>query len=429
MANCAEYRDVRKAQCRQGKFPKNAQNSRPVSCGPPPPVISSPDMKTKTFSCVIRIVLLFAACGLFAQAPAATGAVPWPVSSPEAQGIDAKALASMLDWMRGSSALEFHSVLIVRNGTLVMEEYFSPWTRERRQNVYSCTKSVLSALYGIAQAEGRLPAVDSRALASLGDMPVNGLDPRARSMTIEQLLSMQSGLQFMRAFDMATAKDQVRYALERPLANEPGTRFLYTSAGPHILSAILQRSVGMSAADYAAKKLFAPMGIRDWSWESDGVGVTIGSTNLLLAPLDLARLGYLFLRRGDWFGTRILPAAWVEASTQRHASPSGMNRAEDSGYGYLWWIDEQWQGYSAHGAAGQFVFVVPRLDLVVVFTSGLAGDNFPVPWDLMRKYVLPSVGTEASPPAPQDIGLIRTSMSFAEARSGGSFEVSVSPKW
>jgi len=151
----------------------------------------------------------------------------------------------------------------------------------------------------------------------------------------------------------------------------------------------------MSAREYAARKLFAPLGIQGWSWDVDGTGVTIGSTNLSLTSVDLAKLGYLFLRNGEWFGTRILPASWVHEATRTHSRPVGMNRAENSGYGYLWWVDEQWGGYSAHGAGGQFVFVVPRLDLVVVFTSALSFDDFPFPWDLMKDYVLPAVGDAA----------------------------------
>ncbi len=317
--------------------------------------------------------------------------VPWPSADPEKEGLDGNRLQQMVEQMRGSGR-EFHSVIIVRGGALVLEQYFPGWSREATQNVYSCTKSVLSALCGIAQAEGRLPGVDARPIDTLAATGPTPADPRAFWITLEQLLSMKSGLPFMRAVDMAAAEDQVAFALARPLAFNPGTRFLYTSAGPHLVSAVLQKGVGMSARDYARVKLFEPLGIKDWSWETDGTGVTIGSTNLSLSAIDLARIGFLYLHRGEWFGTQIVPSSWVKESTTAHAHVLDMNRAESAGYGYFWWIDEQWGGFSAHGAAGQFVFVVPSLDLVVVFTSGLSPDDFPIPWDLMRAYVLPAAG-------------------------------------
>jgi CubicO group peptidase (beta-lactamase class C family) len=342
-------------------------------------------------------VLLLGSC-VSPPAPRAAGAlaVPWASSTPQAQGMDGARLRQMVEWMRGSGR-EFHSVLVVRGGALVMEEYFPGGGRDVKQNVYSCTKSVLSALCGIAQGEGSFAPLDSNVLASLPP-GTPAADPRAARITLRQLLSMSAGLPFMRAVDMATARDQVRFALGKPLALDPGAGFLYTSAGPHLVSAALQRGVGMSARDYARQKLFGPLGIQDWSWETDGAGVTVGSTNLSLTAIDLAKLGYLYLHDGDWFGTRVVPASWVRESTTTHARVSNMNRAENAGYGWFWWIDEEWNGFSAHGAAGQFVFVVPRLDLVAVFTSGLSPEDFPIPWDLMKEYVLPSLAGPGAAP-------------------------------
>jgi CubicO group peptidase (beta-lactamase class C family) len=336
-------------------------------------------------------LLLLAALAVSAQsAEPGRSPVPWPSSAPAAEGLDPEPIDDLLAWMR-RSGMRFHAVILLRHDKLVVEEYFPPWQRDSRQNMYSCAKSVLSTLFGIAQAEGKLPPLDRSALSCL---PAGGeaRDPRALRVNFEQLLSMTSGVAFLRAVDMAVAEDQVDFALAKPLAAEPGSRFLYTSAGPHLLSAVLQTCVGPSARDYAARKLFAPLGIRDWSWETDGKGVTIGGAHLSLTAMDLARVGYLYLKKGDWFGTRVLPASWVEAATRTHSRPSDMNRAEDSGYGYLWWVDEEWGGFSAHGAGGQYLFVVPDLDLVAVFTADLPAKDFPVPWDLFQRHVLPAAG-------------------------------------
>jgi CubicO group peptidase (beta-lactamase class C family) len=336
--------------------------------------------------------LLLSALAASAQ-PAEPGRspAPWPPSTPAAEGLNPESIHSLLGRMR-SSGMRFHAVILLRHDRLVTEEYFPPWQRDSRQNMYSCAKSVLSTLFGIAQAEGRLPPLGSSALTCLPAGRGDARDPRASRISLEQLLTMTSGVAFMRAVDMAVAEDQVAFALAKPLAADPGSRFIYTSAGPHLLSAILQACVGQSAGDYAARKLFAPLGIRDWSWEADGTGVTIGGAHLSLTAMDCARIGYLYLKKGEWFGARVLPASWVEAATRTHSRPSGMNRAEDSGYGYLWWVDEAWGGFSAHGAGGQYIFVVPHLDLVAVFTGDLPARDFPVPWDLFRRYVLPAAG-------------------------------------
>jgi CubicO group peptidase (beta-lactamase class C family) len=335
--------------------------------------------------------LLLAALAASAQAAEPSSSpVPWAASTPAAEGLDPEPIDTMLAWMR-RTGMRFHAVILLRHDRLVVEEYFDPWQRDSRQNMYSCAKSVLSTVFGIARAEGKLPPLGGSALTCL-PASSEARDPRALRIDFEQLLTMTSGVAFLRAVDMAAAEDQVAFALARPLAAEPGSRFLYTSAGPHLLSAILQACVGQSARDYAARKLFSPLGIRDWSWETDGKGVTIGGAHLSLTAMDLARIGYLYLKKGDWFGTRVLPASWVEAATRTHSRPSGMNRAEDSGYGYLWWVDEEWGGFSAHGAGGQYLFVVPHLDLVAVFTADLPAKDFPVPWDLFRRHVLPAAG-------------------------------------
>ncbi|MDP3177786.1 MAG: hypothetical protein Q8M76_07770, partial [Spirochaetaceae bacterium] len=149
------------------------------------------------------------------------------------------------------------------------------------------------------------------------------------------------------------------------------------------------------------EKLLGPLGIDDWAWEEDGAGITTGGTNFCASAIDLAKLGYLYLRGGDWFGTRLVEPEWIAAATETRFAPKGMNRAEACGYGYLWWIDE-WGGYSAHGAGGNFCFVLPRYDLVVVITAGLPDDGFPLPYDLVKRYILPAAeegGKAGSDPA------------------------------
>jgi Beta-lactamase len=133
------------------------------------------------------------------------------------------------------------------------------------------------------------------------------------------------------------------------------------------------------------------LGITDFSWESDPQGITNGSTGLSFRPQDMAKLGYLYLHNGQWNGKQLVPVKWVRSSTTRHMETKGlMDAAEDDGYGYYWWIDS-FDGYSAHGWGGQYVYVLPKLDMIVVFTGSLADPKFPAPHQLVETYLLPAV--------------------------------------
>ncbi len=266
---------------------------------------------------------------------------------------------------------------------------FDPFQSDTPQNLYSCTKSFLSTLVGIASAEGLFPDLKSRVSDYLGEYDFGEASDPRRRISFEQLMTQSSGFPPVLSWDFERVVDTERYVLYRKLVAEPGTKFIYNSGTLNLVSAALQKATGMKTSEYAGLRLFGPLGITDWAWSGDGMGITTGGTNLCLSAMDLAKLGYLSLRRGLWRGRRVLPADWVERATSSRWKPTNMNRAEDSGYGMLWWVDE-WGGYSSHGAAGQFCFVVPNLDLVVVFTASLSADKFPLPYDLMKRYILPA---------------------------------------
>jgi formylglycine-generating enzyme required for sulfatase activity len=146
------------------------------------------------------------------------------------------------------------------------------------------------------------------------------------------------------------------------------------------------------------------LGISGITWQTDPRGIPLGCTGLELSPRDMAKLGYLYLNRGQWNGAQIVPAAWIEQSTTKHIETKGlMNEAEDDGYGYFWWMDA-YGGYSAHGFGGQYIFVVPRLNLVAVFTGGLADPDFPTPRKLMETFILPAVKSAGPLPASPATG-------------------------
>ena len=171
---------------------------------------------------------------------------------------------------------------------------------------------------------------------------------------------------------------------------KPGETFFYDSGLPHLMSAVIQKTSGLTLEEYAQHNLFSPLGITDFSWQSDPQGITTGNSGLILRPRDMAKLGYLYLHDGQWQGKQIVPAEWVQASTTKHMETKGlMNAAEDDGYGYFWWIDS-FGGYSAHGYGGQYIFILPDLDMVVVFTGGLSDPDFPAPHQLLKTYLLPA---------------------------------------
>jgi CubicO group peptidase (beta-lactamase class C family) len=342
-----------------------------------------------------------------APQPTPTPSADWPTegwrtSTPEKQGMDSGQLADMLAQIEEHNH-RIDSVLVVRQGYLLLEAYVSPFQPGEKHIVYSCTKSVVSALVGIAMEQGYLEGVDQPVLDIVERSAAN-LDPRKRDMTLEDLLTMSTGLDCRDSYlyrweglsQMRRSDDWVQFVLDLPMAAEPGTRFEYCNGASFLLSANVQEKTGQSALDFARAHLFGPLGISDVEWASSPQGITIGWSDLHLTPRDMAKIGYLYLRGGQWDGKQVVPAGWVEASTRKHISAT----LED-GYGYQWWVDDSGY-YMALGYAGQFIFVVPEKDLVVVFVSDLAEQDFYVPQQLLEQHILPAA--KSNKPLPPDSG-------------------------
>lgn len=366
--------------------------------------------KTPLYSlfCVLLTGLL-AGCVYIPAAPATPQPAYWPdvewrSSTPEEQGLDSAPILSMLQEIQ-SSDLHVHSVLIVRHGYLVTEVYFPPYARELKHPIYSIAKSVTSAMTGIAIKDGLIKGVQEPILDYFPDVARTTTDGYLPDVSIENLLTMSAGFNTTTLPDLTNKDagfDAARYVLTNSrVLDKPGEKFFYNSGLPHVLSAIIQQTSGLTLEEYARRNLFGPLGITDLTWGSDPQGITIGGSELSLRPQDMARLGYLYLHHGQWNGKEVVPAEWVQASTILHMETKGlMDAAEDDGYGYYWWIDS-WGGYSAHGFGGQYIFVLPKLDMVVVFTSGLSEANFPAPHGLVQTYLLPAAeSANALPPDP-----------------------------
>ncbi|MCP4658777.1 MAG: serine hydrolase [bacterium] len=326
----------------------------------------------------------------------------WRTSTPEEQGMDSEQLAAMLGTIR-ERRYKIDSVLVVRHGYLVLDAYVHPFGPNRRHPAYSCAKSVLSVLIGIAIDQGAIQGVEQPVLDFFPERRVAHRDAAKEAMTLRDLLTMATGLECrdsylhnwrgMRAMWMT--RDWVRYVLDLPMAEKPGTRFEYCNGASLLLSAILQKTTGMTALAFAEKHLFGPLGISDVEWSESPQGITMGWSKLHMLPHDMAKIGYLYLHRGRWNQDRVVSAAWVEASTRKYVSATLQD-----GYGYHWWIDPSGI-YMALGAEGQFIFVVPDKQMVVVFTAALENRDFHLPKTLLDSAIIPAArSTEPLPENP-----------------------------
>jgi CubicO group peptidase (beta-lactamase class C family) len=287
--------------------------------------------------------------------------------------MDSAKLAEALAFARDTH-LPLHSVTVIRNGSLVLDASFYPYEPGVLHDVASVTKSVTSALIGIAIDKGYIRSVEQPVLDFFPGRTVPNLDATKRAITVEHLLTMRSGLDCGFApgeaelFAMFQSRNWVQFTLGLPMKLAPGTRFVYCGPGVHLLTWILRKTTGKSPVDFARQHLFEPLGIQEVVWPADPQGVNTGWGNLRLHPHDMARLGYLYLHQGTWDGRQLLRPEWVSASTSPRVSvlPYGSGRA--GSYGYLWWVGSDF--YAATGRGGQVIAVHPEKHLVVVLTGG-----------------------------------------------------------
>jgi CubicO group peptidase (beta-lactamase class C family) len=293
----------------------------------------------------------------------------WRSTTPEQQGIDSEELLKALDYIR-QRELNIHSLLIVRNGYLVLDAYFYPYNQKDIHDVASVTKSITTTLVGIAINQGKIKTVHQPVLSLFTESPVAHKEERKQRLTVGHLLTMTSGLQCeprnneLTLLQMKQTGNWVKFMLDLPMAEEPGERFVYCSGGMHLLSGIISRATGESASSFARRSLFAQLGIRDVIWPSDSQGVSHGWGDLHLHPRDMAKIGYLWLNRGMWNGRQVISADWVEQSARVHSKARGEE------YGYGLWIRSAASLYEALGRGGQRISVVPSKNIVVVFTGG-----------------------------------------------------------
>jgi CubicO group peptidase (beta-lactamase class C family) len=313
-------------------------------------------------------LIIFILLSTFAGCTPQPGA-SWTVSSPQAEGMDPEPLAAMEQALENYPQADFHSLLVVRNGAIVAEKYGQGYNQDSQHMLYSCTKSVISALVGIAIEEGYIKGVDQPVSGFFPEALLENSDTRKRGLTLEHLLTMRAGLEWDEGNpayrSLYNTRDWVAFMLAKPLETEPGSAYNYCSGCTHVLSGVLHKATGMPTQEYAETRLFAPLGIQDYRWETDAVGNAIGGWGLELTTRDMAKFGLLFLNGGVWEGQQVVPASWVEQSTGP-GLPSDGNWL----YAYQWWVNPTEQMYAAQGLHGQKIYVLPAEQMVVVVTSG-----------------------------------------------------------
>ncbi len=271
---------------------------------------------------------------------------------------------------RAADLTPLTSLLVARDTTTVAEVYFRGMGPNEGANLKSASKSVLSALTGLALADGTLQSVQQPIAPFFPSLLADA--PRKQRITIDHLLTQQAGLQstsFGNYGEWVTSDNWVADALRRPMVDRPGGDMIYSTGNTHILGAVLAEATGRSLRAYAQDELFDPLGVRIRSWQQSPTGRYFGGNNLALTPRAMLRFGQLYLNGGRFRGQRILPSDWVTLSWRTYVRSTYHGHQ----YGYLW-FNHPFGGERvafAWGYGGQYIFVVPRLDLVVACTSSL----------------------------------------------------------
>jgi CubicO group peptidase (beta-lactamase class C family) len=373
----------------------------------------------------------------------------WPTdgfrtSTPEAQGMDSAKLVEMVQAYQEDHAKNptnsIDSITIIRNGYIVADLYFNPlYPKETKHVIHSCTKSIMSALIGIAIEQGYIESVNVPVIDFFSDKEIEITDDRIKEVTLKDLLTMQTGIRtrdsylygYDGLFETMATDDWAAHFFTFPIDLEPGTRFDYSNLASFMLSAIIQESTGMDTLSYARENLFDPLGIEDVYWETSPKGIHTGFARMWLKPHDLAKFGLLYLQQGQWDGQQIVSADWILESLSPHAYPknvvdvldeNGKKDADASsvawvshkffksfadGYGYQWWLDKE-GNFNALGTSGQYLIVAPEENLVVMVTNSSSDTGVFFPGKLFYDYILKAVISdgEIAPNQPSQSELV-----------------------
>ncbi|MGA2324602.1 MAG: serine hydrolase [Sedimentisphaerales bacterium] len=345
----------------------------------------------------------------------------WETASLSSENLDANLIKDLFERISDNTYKNIYSVIIIKNGKLVVEEYFPrqdalgdlrsrALKRVSPQQLYSATKSVTSILIGLAIERHLIRGVDEKISTFFPEYADIFADSNKDAIRLKHFLSMTAGLSWDEwtypyadarndALKALLSPDPIRYVLERPLVAAPGAQFAYDTGISVTLGQIIHKVSGMPADKFAEKYLFEPLGISDYYWAKIPDDIVETGGGLFLRPRDMAKIGFLFLNGGRWQGKQIISKEWVKESTKNYVD-SGQIPAwvQANGYGYQWWLGSFKVGnrivesYGARGRAGQFILVFPEQQIVAVFTG--LNDNILMnqPLDMLQRYILPAAG-------------------------------------
>ena len=304
----------------------------------------------------------------------------WEVTGISDVGIDEDAIEDLTKRIGAEQYKGIHSLLIVKNGFLVYEEYFENYSEEDLQFIFSITKSVTSSLIGIAIENGQINSIQNPILSYFPEYEIN--DSTKQTLQLKHFLSLTTGFEWDEKtysytdplnseYQMIQTDDWIEFVLQRPLIQNPGEKFVYNTGAVHVLSGVIEKATGLFADKFAEQVLFEPLGINEYDWNKDPNGYPCtGATlqGLKLKARDAAKFGFLYLNNGKWKNEQIIPEYWVNESTK-----AKIEIENERYYGYLWFVGhfevqgERISHFYTAGFGGQSIFIVPSLNLMIVF--------------------------------------------------------------
>ncbi|MCO5207842.1 MAG: beta-lactamase family protein [Anaerolineae bacterium] len=338
--------------------------------------------KTVAYLLILGFLLLLFGCGgPSAEELAAVDYTPradseWPISTPAEQGLDPELVAEL--YANAGEMENIYSLLVFKNGHLVAEDYFNGGSPTQQVNIHSVTKSINSALVGLALEEGCLTSLDQKMMDFFPEFESRIRDPRKRDITIREMLQMRAGYPWEEATAEGTellfSGFHTADLINVPLARDPGSGGAYSNLTAHLLGLIVARACDTDLKTFADEHLFGPLGIEEGFWQVDWDGDYLGYSDIELSAYDLAKFGLVYMNNGQHNGKQIVPAEWVHDSLQTYSEGVWTVRVgrnwDDNAYGYQWWSiragDHRYNLAWGHG--GQQIVLLDDMDMMMVVT-------------------------------------------------------------